>query len=239
MKIAAHRGVSSLAPENTLAAFSKAPELGCEWIELDVQLTQDDVPVVIHDKTVDRCTNDTGIVSEMTLESLKSLDAGSWFNESYSDERIPTLEEVLLLAKEINLKVNIEIKLYPGDDIELLCEKINQVINDLDIQKNQLLFSCFNVEALRYMHSHQPLIRRGQLWEKIPNDGALFLTEIAAFSVHCNYLHLNEKQAKKIKAAGYELYCYTANVPEQVKSHWDWGVDMMMTDVPQAYFNDK
>jgi glycerophosphoryl diester phosphodiesterase len=235
MKITAHRGVSSLAPENTLAAFNKAAELDCEWIETDVQLSLDEVPVVIHDKRVDRCTNGSGIVSAMTLESLKSLDAGLWFGEAFRGERIPTLKETLLLASHNNLKVNIEIKLYPQDNVVLLCEKIKKVIIDLELESSQILFSSFNIEALKYMQNHQPQIRRGLLVEKIPADALLLLAEIEAYSLHCNYVFLNKQQAKWIKQSGYKLYCYTPDVPRQVSQYWSWGVDMMITNVPQAY----
>ncbi|ABM03840.1 Glycerophosphodiester phosphodiesterase [Psychromonas ingrahamii 37] len=237
MKITAHRGGSSLAPENTLAAFNKAAELGCEWIEIDVQLSIDEVPVVIHDQTVERCTDGSGAVSSMTLDSLKSLDAGLWFGEEFRDERIPTLEETLLLARNTNLNVNIEIKLYRQDDLVLLCEKIKKVIIDLDVEASQILFSSFNIEALKYMQYHQPQIRRGLLVETIPANVLLLLAEIEAYSLHCNYVFLKEQQAKLIKKSGYQLYCYTPNSPQQVSQHWDWGVDMMITDVPQAYIN--
>ena len=120
-----------LAPENTLSVFNNAAEFGCKWIEVDVQLSQDKVPVVFHDKMVNRCTNGSGVVSEMTLESLKSLDAGLWFGEEFHGERIPTLKKTLLLARDSNLKVNIVIKVYPEDDVVLLCEQIKQVVIDL------------------------------------------------------------------------------------------------------------
>jgi glycerophosphoryl diester phosphodiesterase len=235
MKITAHRGGSSLAPENTLAAFNKAAELGCEWIEIDVQLSLDKVPVVIHDKTVERCTDGIGAVSTMTLESLKSLDAGLWFGKEFRDERIPTLKETLLLAKNKHLKVNVEIKLYPQDDLALLCEKIKKVIIDVDVEASQTLFSSFNIAALKYMQYHQPQIHRGLLVETIPANALLLLAEIEAYSLHCNYVFLKEQQAQWIKKSGYQLYCYTPNSPQQVSLHWDWGVDMMITDVPQAY----
>ncbi|MFT5652867.1 MAG: glycerophosphoryl diester phosphodiesterase [Psychromonas sp.] len=235
MKITAHRGGSSLAPENTLAAFNKAAELGCEWIEIDVQLSLDKVPVVIHDKTVERCTDGIGAVSTMTLEILKSLDAGLWFGKEFRDERIPTLKETLLLAKNKHLKVNVEIKLYPQDDLALLCEKIKKVIIDVDVEASQILFSSFNIAALKYMQYHQPQIHRGLLVEKIPANALLLLAEIEAYSLHCNYVFLKEQQAQWIKKSGYQLYCYTPNSPQQVSLHWDWGVDMMITDVPQAY----
>lgn len=237
MKITAHRGGSSLAPENTLAAFNKAAELGCEWIEIDVQLSLDKVPVVIHDQSVERCTNGSGVVSTMTLESLKSLDAGLWFGKEFQDERIPTLEETLTLAKNKSLKVNIEIKLYPEDNVVLLCDKIKKVIIDLDVESSQILFSSFDTNALKYMQNHQPEVRRGLLLETIPANALSLLAEIDAYSLHCNYVFLQEQQARWIKKNGYQLYCYTPNSPKQVSLHWGWGVDMMITDVPQAYIN--
>ena len=190
MKITAHRGISSIAPENTLAAFKKAAESGCEWIELDVQLCADLVPVIIHDQTVARCTSGSGIVSQMTLAELQSLDAGSWFDPKYCNERIPTLAQTLLLAKETELKVNIELKLYPEDDIELLCEKVSLVINELGINPSQLLFSSFEINALKQMQNKQPEIRRGLLWHKMPDDVFTLLMDVDAYSVHCNYKFL-------------------------------------------------
>jgi len=235
MKVTAHRGVSSLAPENTLAAFKKTAEMGYQWIEIDVQLSGDQIPVVIHDQSVDRCTNGTGIVAKLSLEKLQSLDAGSWFSEAFKHEHIPTLEQTLILARNNKLKVNIEIKLYPEDDIELLCEKIKEVIVALNIETTQLLFSSFELAALKKMQTLLPAIPRGLLWSVMPENGLDLLTEIDAFSVHCHYRHLTAQQALAIKKAGYNIYCYTPNNPEEVSEYWHWGVDMMITDYPQAY----
>ena len=95
MIVVAHRGASWYAPENTMAAFDKAVELGCSDMEFDVQLSRDEVPVVIHDNVVDVTTDGGGAVAQMTLAELKTLDAGSWFSPQFSGQRIPTLEEVL------------------------------------------------------------------------------------------------------------------------------------------------
>lgn len=86
MKITAHRGLSSLAPENTLSAIQRAIEFGCEWIEIDVQLSADNIPVVIHDKTVNRCTNGRGKVKDLTWQELRALDAGLWFGDDFAGE---------------------------------------------------------------------------------------------------------------------------------------------------------
>lgn len=237
MKVTAHRGVSSLAPENTLAAFKKTAEMGYQWIEIDVQLSCDLIPVVIHDQSVDRCTNGTGFVAELTLQNLQSLNAGSWFSEAFKNEQIPTLEQTLLLARENNLKVNIEIKLYPEDNIELLCEKIKDVIVSLNINKNQLLFSSFDLTALKKMQALLPQIPRGLLWSAMPDNGIDLLKETGAYSAHCDYRFLTAQQALKIKKAGYEICCFTPNTPDEVNEYWSWGVDMMITDCPQAYIS--
>ena len=94
----AHRGASGLAPENTLAAVARALEIGVDLVEIDIHLTADGHPVVIHDRTVDRTTDGTGPVDTLTLAQVRELDAGSWFGDSFKGERVPTLEEVLDLV---------------------------------------------------------------------------------------------------------------------------------------------
>ena len=112
----AHRGASGYAPENTLAAFDKAVEMQADYIEIDVQLSKDDLPVVIHDDTLDRTTNGTGNISAYTLQELKSLDAGSWFDKKYAGEKIPSLNEVLeMYGEKINILIELKSpELYPG-----------------------------------------------------------------------------------------------------------------------------
>jgi glycerophosphoryl diester phosphodiesterase len=239
MNIIAHRGASSLAPENTLAAFNKAAVLGSQWFELDVQLTLDKVPVVFHDQTVERCTNGTGVLSQMNLQTLKLLDAGLWFGEAFRDEKIPTLEETLDLAKTLKLNINIELKLYPEDDPILLCKYVNEVIIRSNIPSSSLLFSSFNFDALEYMHQHQPAIRRGLLWDEIPDDALDYLNKIDAYSVHCDAQLLTEEKAKWVKLQAYQLYCYTVNLPEQAQQLWSWGVDMVFSDTPQHYLTTE
>ncbi len=93
--IFAHRGASISAPENTLSAFELAVKLGARAIELDAMLSSDGIPVVIHDHTLERTTNGRGFVSDFTCAELMKLDAGAWFSEEFTGERIPTLEQVL------------------------------------------------------------------------------------------------------------------------------------------------
>src|SRR3981081_1641417 len=108
-----HRGAMGHCPENTFASFERGLELGADWIELDVHLSRDGALMVIHDETVDRTTNGSGLVQEHTLAELKELDAGAWFSPAYGGQRIPTLDEVLVWARARGTILDIEIKNAP------------------------------------------------------------------------------------------------------------------------------
>src|SRR5438874_10139270 len=127
--IIAHRGGSAEAPENTMAAFRHAIDIGMRYVELDVQMSRDGELVVIHDETVDRTTNGHGPAASLTFEELHRLDAGSQFGLEYAGERIPTLREVLELCTDAGVGVVVEIKspsLYPG-----MVEKVVALIGEM------------------------------------------------------------------------------------------------------------
>ncbi|MCH7960100.1 MAG: hypothetical protein IID08_08215 [Candidatus Hydrogenedentes bacterium] len=117
VEVIAHRGASAYAPENTLAAFGLAHEMGADWFELDCTLTRDGAIIVIHDDTVDRTTDGTGTVAELSLAYLKQLDAGTWKDPKFAGEPLPTLDESLTFAKD-RIGVFIEIK-DSADDTEI------------------------------------------------------------------------------------------------------------------------
>lgn len=108
--IIAHRGASKYAPENTMAAFKIAYDDGADAIETDVHLTKDFVPIIMHDEDVKRTTNGKGLIKDLTYNQISSLDNGSWFNKSFSNERIPTLEKFLQWAYKKNIRINLELK---------------------------------------------------------------------------------------------------------------------------------
>ena len=111
IKAVAHRGYSDLAPENTLPAYKLARQRGFTYVECDVRFTSDNIPVCIHDATISRTSDGTGNVADMTLNTLKSYDFGSWKSSKYTGTKIPTLEEFIILCKKLNLKPYIELKL--------------------------------------------------------------------------------------------------------------------------------
>lgn len=150
----AHRGFSGKAPENTLAAIRMAIAMPfVHWMELDVQLSKDGVPVVIHDFTLDRTTNGHGKVKNMDWEHIRRLDAGSWKGRSFRGERVPSLEEVLSLASG-RLRLNIELKtvgnMYPGIE-----QKVTDLISSKGMRDDVILTS-FDTDVLKKIKEIAP-----------------------------------------------------------------------------------
>lgn len=151
--VIAHRGATLEAPENTLAAFRWAIALGADLIELDVHQTADGHPVVIHDETVDRTTNGSGLVRDMTLREVRGLDAGSWLGVDFSGERVPTLSEVLeLTAGQIGLAIEIKAGSSRYPDIEAsIVQRLQQAerLDDIIIISGD----CQAIKAIRRLES--------------------------------------------------------------------------------------
>ena len=149
-KVFAHRGASGYAPENTLEAFALAIRQGADGIELDVQLSSDGIPVVIHDETIDRVTDKTGYVKDYTLQELKELTVLKDRFPAYNQSKIPTLKEVLEAVKPSGIQVNIELKtgIYWYPDIE---KKVAEIVEETGM-KDRIVYSSFNhysVQRLR------------------------------------------------------------------------------------------
>lgn len=146
MKVIAHRGASGYAPENTMAAFNRALEMNVHGIELDVQMSRDNEIVVIHDYKVDRTTNGVGKVRQHTLEELKGLDSGTWFDTAFAQEKIVTLEEVF---QEIpsDMLINVEIK-NQSKVKDNIAEKLVELIDKYDRHKT-VIISSFDHTVLK------------------------------------------------------------------------------------------
>lgn len=232
MQLTAHRGVSRLAPENTIAAFQLAVDFKVPWIELDVQLSSDHTPMVIHDFTVNRCTNGRGKVKNLSSNELKKLDAGIWFGDQFENETIPTLEQVLNLVKANNTSLNIELKVENDADAALLCAQVATLIEVNQIDQDLLLFSSFSTLALLEMKQRLPTIRRGQLWRDLPKDALSVLNQIDAYSVHCDYRFIDKQNIEFLHHENYRVFCYTVNFSELAQPMIAGGIDNIITDCP-------
>ena len=259
--IIGHRGASADAPENTLAAFNRAFELGADGIELDVTLTKDGIPVVIHDDRVDRTTNGRGLVKEMTLAQIKQLDAGAWFAEKYRGEKIPTLAETLTAICARGL-VNIELKTdalrpWPAKPNEVsrwqlaqfgvqvllrlreqtaLEEKVVAVIEQMHAEKNVLL-SCFNPFALGKTKSLNARLSRGLLYSTtlpIYLKRAWLMRVAQPHALHPNAAMVTPEYAARMSARGYKINVWTVDDPNEAKRLAGLGVNAIITNKPDV-----
>ena len=166
MQLIGHRGARGLAPENTISAFEKARELGCNFIEFDVMLSSDGIPFIFHDENIKRTTNGRGKFGLLTAEYLQSLDAGRWFSKKFKGEKIPTLNEAIQWLNTTNIRANIEIKPYPGTTDETTIALLTHLNRYWPADKELPLISSFSLEALTLTRSISPEIPIGFLMHK-------------------------------------------------------------------------
>lgn len=146
-QIIGHRGCAGYVPENTLEAIHTAADMGLKWVELDVKLTKDQIPIIFHDPTLERVTNGSGNVADKTLAEIKELDCGSYYGESFTGIDIPTLEEAIDVLLERDLGINLELKPCSGrdkDTAEVALDLLSSIWDDHD----SLLISSYSMEAL-------------------------------------------------------------------------------------------
>jgi glycerophosphoryl diester phosphodiesterase len=226
-----HRGVAAYAPENTLAAFRAARALRRSWIEFDVRLTADHALVVCHDDKLDRTTNGSGRISKMPLAAVRRLDAGSWFGAGFAGEAIPTLDEALILCREIGLGANIEIK-AEGSRGPATATTIAGCLAGFVADLPPILISSFLPEAVAEAGVSMPSVPRGMLWRKIPRNWATVAARLGCLTIHCGHADLTAKLAADISAADYPLLCYTVNDAARARQLFDWGVASVFSDAP-------
>lgn len=211
----AHRGFSGLAPENTLAAFRMAIEQPyVHMIELDVHLSKDEIPMVIHDGSLKRTTNGQGLVREKTAEELGLLDAGSWFNPSFASEGVPTLAEVLTLLAG-KCQINVELK---GDEVdhERLAQRSVDVVRSLQLEQDVVLTS-FYPDILRAARIYDPSMKIGLIIDNNPADLISRLQAMEARYLSINYRHLNTSLLKQTAEAGISVMAWTVNTPGDLR----------------------
>ena len=231
--VVAHRGFSGAPPENTLAAFRKAIEVGSDMIELDIQLSKDGKIVVIHDETLERTTNGRGRVADLTFRELRDLDAGSWFDAQFSGEKIPTLQEVLELAKGKAL-VNIEIKnpshgKYPIAD---LAAKVLRMVRD-ERMLTRVIFSSFNPASLEYIRNHEPRAWVALLFHRDWNSLTDLPGEKEYEVLNLRNSYLSKAKIAKIHQEGKRVNVYTVNSEEELEQFVNWGADGLITNHPE------
>jgi glycerophosphoryl diester phosphodiesterase len=230
-RIAGHRGNSAVAPENTISAFRKAHELGGRGVtcETDLALTRDGEFVLIHDKTVDRTTNGQGLVSNMTYSEIAKLDAGSWFDESFAGERIPLLRDALLLARQLGIIYQLELKIY--DQNEVIFPKLRSLIDELDCA-DLLQFSSFDFLQLREVKKVIPEVPTVGISHSRSINPAALAREANLDAVNIEIQHFPSGEAYQLHKEGFAAFLYIPEPKrlEKLKSYGGMDVEAKVVD---------
>lgn len=234
--VIAHRGVSALAPENTMVAFAKARDCGLRWIELDVTVASCGTVVVMHDDDLQRTTNGVGKITDFKYDYLKSLDAGSWFASEFVNEKIPTLKDVLIFLNQNKMAANIEIKSYPGKEAWL----VSRVLEDIKTYANHdtpLLVTSFSKTILQQVRHQDNHISLGFLMSEWDENYHDFCNEISATHICIAHHLLFPERVKQLKAQGRFVFAYTVNEVALAKALFFFGVDAIFSDCSQEMFS--
>ena len=219
-----------------MAAFQKAVAAGVDMVELDVRMTKDFHLVVHHDRSVRRTTGGKGNIWNMTLQEVRTLDAGSWFNPKFYRERIPTLREVLEFLLPTNVGINIEVK-TDGDPRKgaHLEECVILVIMEKRFDERTLV-SSFDHKFLKNVHSLFPAIKTGALYHPVRDvrkKPSALCTNIGASAFVCSRTQINKKMVLDAKSKKLVVACYGVNTPQHFAEVLDLGVDAVVTDWPE------
>lgn len=232
-KIIGHRGACGYAPENTIESIKTAAEMGVEWVELDVKLTKDQVPIIFHDETLERTTNGSGNVADTLYEDIKQLEAGSWFADSFAGIKIPTLEDVCETLIDLNMGLNLEIKPCPGrekETAEVALDALSRIWDDHD----RLIISSFQHVSLETAMDIANDWARGLLIDEWPENWKDLASYLEVSTVNINGNAVTREQVESIIDMDYPVLAYTINDPQRARLLQSWGVDAMFTDVPDV-----
>lgn len=229
IEVTAHRGASLQYPENTMSAFQGAKDQGANWIELDIQQTKDQQIIVFHDYNLKRITGVNKNVYDVNYTFIQSLDAGKYFHQKYSGEKIPLLSDVIDFAKENNMRLNIELK--PSGHEKNFEKQVVELIKEKDFV-NQCVLTSLNYSVLENIKKVDNTITTvyvmGLAYGNITQLEAADCFSIEATSV-------TEKLVTRVHNAGKEIYVWTVNNEDNISKMTDLNVDNIITDnVPLA-----
>jgi glycerophosphoryl diester phosphodiesterase len=240
--IIGHRGVASLAPENTLAGFIMAAQHALDWVEFDVQLTKDQQLIIFHDDTVDRTTNGSGLVHEKTLTEIESLDAGSWFHADFQGEAVPVFSKTLPLLLDLPLTLNIELK-YAADPS---ADQIQQLTSEVILTLQNIwpkgrpwpLISSFHWDSLHRVRDQLPQAPLGFLTESCTNDAIHTVAQIPNAALHCDYQTITEPFIALAQQNNVPMLAYTVNDPIIAAQLLNAGLFGLFSDKPASMLKE-
>jgi len=230
MILIGHRGLAGLAPENTPASFRAAAAHGLPMVEFDVRLSRDGIPLVFHDDTLERTTDGTGPVAEQDWAAIATLDAGAWFAPAFAGERVPSLEQVLRLCRELGLAVNMEIKPDTGRETDTAETALALALRLWPDSAPPPVVSSFEIACLETARQTVPHWPRALLAETRPTDWRERTRCLGATALHLDHRSLDSGQVAEIMAEGLDVRAYTVNDPSRAALLRQWGVAAIFCD---------
>ena len=227
--VAGHRG-GVVAPENTLPAMRYALAGPAAFVETDLQLTADGVPVLMHDWTVDRTTNGSGPVWSMTFAELQELDAGSWVGEAYQNTRVPSFEQFLELLRPSTKQAILELKgSWNAEQVAGLAASVHR-----HGVQDRVIFASFDLVSLQNIAAVAPDLARAIIVRKVVGDPAVLAAACGALAIvtSARFIERDPDAVGRIHAAGLGVLLYTLNDEETWRAAIDLGVDGIITDRP-------
>ena len=231
----AHRGASGvgLAPENTMAAFERAIQVGVDAVELDVRATRDGALVVLHDATLDRTTDREGPVAELSLEQVRQADAGAWFGREFVGQRVPVLADVLDLLRH-RATVVLEIK------ADHLAEHVLRVVDDL-VFGDQIILQSFSRETVRRLNAIDPSVPKALLVGKLPTSPSRIrarrlvrdVLTLGANVLNIWHAALTPPFFEEMRKRGLTVWTWTVDEEVVLRDVIQMGVQGVVTNYPQ------
>ncbi len=233
-KLIGHRGAAAAAPENTLASLRQAHADGASWVEFDVKLTADGVPILMHDDRLGRTTNGRGRVAKTGSDDLARLDAGRWFGPAFAGEPVPTLRAALELCAELGLGTNVELKPCPGRAEETAKATLAMVDEIWPDNLPQPLFSSFDRPSLLTIRALKPKARCGFLCTRVPRDWFEQMDHLGCCTLNVSNRWIRQRHIDAAAARDVPILVYTVNDPARAKFLIDAGVASIFTDNVRA-----
>ena len=235
-RLIGHRGAAALAPENTLAGIARAAAAGVDMVELDVKLTADGVPILMHDDDLRRTTGHAGRVAETPFARLRRLDAGGWFGPGFDGEAVPTLADALSLLFSLGLTANLELKPCPGRAAETALRVVDTVQALWPAERPPPLVSSFSAEALSAVRAAGPDLPIAVLVDAEDDgparDWAVLAARLGAAAVNVAAPLLLARGVARYRIAGMAVIAWTVNDPGIGRRLFAEGVDALITDDP-------
>jgi len=229
--VIAHRGAGASAPENTLAAIRVAHQQGAKWIEIDVKITYDGIPILMHDETLDRTTDGRGLVAEQTWSDIQKFDAGSSFSEAYKGESVPSLADAVNLVLELDMGMIVELKPCPGRaraTTMVTMIELSKTWPDKDVLPVLSSFDMESLEVAAQLEPHWPRAFSFDVWQ---DDWENQINHAGASAINIKEDQLTQQRVNDMIQLQIPVLAYTVNEPQRA-------IDLLKMGVTAVYANN-